>query len=136
MSVNAKINLAKTYDTKRSNRNMIVKTLEKLLKDHKNSEYRDQIYYALADMYAKDNQTEKVIEYLALSVATSVSNDYQQTLSSLKLADIYFEQPDYIFAQAYYDTAMQVMPNNFPNYKSIKENNRIANRTYHQSEKY
>ncbi|HPX34030.1 MAG TPA: tetratricopeptide repeat protein [Bacteroidales bacterium] len=125
MSVNAKINLAKTYDTKRSNRNMIVKTLEKLLKDHKNSEYRDQIYYALADMYAKDNQTEKVIEYLALSVATSVSNDYQQTLSSLKLADIYFEQPDYIFAQAYYDTAMQVMPNNFPNYKSIKEKTEV-----------
>jgi len=120
MSINAKINLAKTYDTRRSNRSMIVKTLEKLLKDHKNAEYRDQIYNALSDMYAKDNQTDKVIEYLALSVATSVSNDYQRTLSSLQLADIYFEQPDYIMAQAYYDTAMLAMPNDFPNYKNIK----------------
>jgi len=35
MSINAKINLAKTYDTKKSNRSMIVRTLEKLLKDEK-----------------------------------------------------------------------------------------------------
>lgn len=120
MSINAKINLAKTYDIKRSNRSMIVKKLEKLLKDHKNTDYRDQIYYALADMYMKDNQMEKVLEYLALSVATSVSNDYQKTLSSLKLADIYFEEPEYTLAQAYYDTAMQVLPKEFPNYNNIK----------------
>lgn len=120
MSINAKINLAKTYDTKRSNRSMIVKKLEKLLKDHKNEDYRDQIYYALADIYMKDNNLPKATEYLALSVATSVSNDYQKTLSSLTLADIYFEEPDYTLAQAYYDTAMQVLPRDFPKYNDIK----------------
>ncbi|MBE0637537.1 MAG: tetratricopeptide repeat protein [Bacteroidales bacterium] len=125
MSINAKINLAKTYDIKRSNRSMIVKKLEKLLKDSKNTDYRDQIYYALADMYMKDNQMEQVIEYLTLSVATSVSNDYQKTLSSLKLADIYFEEPDYPLAQAYYDTAMQVLPREFPNYDNIKNKTEI-----------
>jgi len=62
----------------------------------------------------------KAMEYLGLSVATSISNDYQKTLSSLKLADIYFEQPEYTLAQAYYDTAMQVLPRDFPNFESIK----------------
>jgi tetratricopeptide (TPR) repeat protein len=120
MSINAKINLAKTYDTKRSNRSMIVRTLEKLLKDHKNSEFRDQIYFALSEIYMKDNNQKKAMEYLALSVATSISNDYQKTLSSLQLAEIYFEQPEYMMAQAYYDTAMQVLPRDYPNYEGIK----------------
>jgi tetratricopeptide (TPR) repeat protein len=120
MSINAKINLAKTYDTKKSNRSMIVRTLEKLLKDEKNADFRDQIYFALAEIHLKDDNMTKAMEYLGLSVATSISNDYQKTLSSLKLADIYFEQPEYTLAQAYYDTAMQVLPRDFPNFESIK----------------
>lgn len=125
MSINAKINLAKTYESKRSNRSMIVKKLEKLIKDHKNADYRDQIYYALSEIFEKDNDMTKMKEYLKKSVATSVSNDYQKTISSLKLADIYFEQPDYTLSQAYYDTAMQVMPTTFPNYNNIKTKTEI-----------
>lgn len=120
MAINAKINLAKTYNSRRSQRNYIVKNLEKLLKDQKNTEYLDQIHYALAEIYEQDNQPAKVIDHLRLSVATSVSNDYQKAKSSLKLAEIYFQQPNYILAQAYYDTAMQVMPPTYPNYSAIK----------------
>lgn len=120
MSFNAKINLAKTYDSKASNRNMIVKKLNKMLKDAKNEEFRDQIYFALAEIYLKDKNIEKGIEYLTLSVSTSVDNNYQKSLSALKLADIHFEEPDYKLAQAYYDTAMQVLPTEFPNYDELK----------------
>ncbi len=121
MSFNAKINLAKTYDAKASNRSMIVKKLNKMLKDFKNEEYRDQIYFALAEIYLKDNNVPKGVEYLTLSVATSVSNDYQKSLSSLRLAEIHFETPNYPLAQAYYDTAMQVLPLDFPDYDKLKE---------------
>lgn len=121
MSFNAKINLAKTYDAKASNRSMIVKKLNKMLKDFKNEEYRDQIYFALAEIYLKDNNLPKGVEYLTLSVATSVSNDYQKSLSSLRLAEIHFETPNYPLAQAYYDTVMQVLPQDFPDYDKLKE---------------
>ncbi len=121
MAFNAKINLAKTYDSKSSNRSLIVKKLNKMLKDAKNEEFRDQIYYALAEIFLKDKNTEKGVEYLTLSVATSVDNDYQKAVSALKLADIHFEKPDYLLAQAYYDTAMQVLPAEFPNYDAIKQ---------------
>jgi len=125
MSFNAKINLAKTYDAKSSNRSMIVKKLNKMLKDAKNEEYRDQIYYALAEIFLKDNQLAKGVEYLSLSVATSVGNDYQKSISSLRLADIHFETPNYTLAQAYYDTAMQVLPQDFPNYEELKEKTEV-----------
>lgn len=125
MAFNAKINLAKTYDAKSSNRSMIVKKLNKMLKDDKNKDYRDQIYYALAEIYLKDKQLEKGIEYLTLSVATSVSNDYQKSISSLDLAEIHFNQPNYTLAQAYYDTAMQFLPQEYPNYEALKEKTEI-----------
>jgi tetratricopeptide (TPR) repeat protein len=125
MAFNAKINLAQTYDSKSSNRSMIVKKLNKLLKDDKNEEYQDQIYYALAEIYLKDNQLQQGIEYLTLSVAKSVSNDYQKSISSLKLAEIYFEQPEYTLAGAYYDTAMQFLPEEYPNYDELKETTEV-----------
>ncbi len=125
MSFNSKINLAKTYDAKSSNRSMIVKKLNKMLKDKKNEDYRDQIYFALAEIYLKDNNLEKGIEFLTLSVALSVSNDYQKSISSLKLAEIHFTQPDYNLAQAYYDTAMQFLPQDYPNYEELKEKTEI-----------
>lgn len=125
MAFNAKINLAKTYDAKSSNRSMIVKKLKKMLKDDKNEEYRDQIYYALAEIYLKDNQMEQGIEYLTLSVARSVSNDYQKSISSLKLAEIHFKQPEYNLAQAYYDTAMQFLPEDYPNYEELQKKTEI-----------
>ena len=85
MAFNAKINLAKTYDAKSSNRSMIVKKLNKMLKDSKNEDFKDQIYFALAEIYLKDKNIPLAIENLTLSVATSVSNDFQKSLSALKL---------------------------------------------------
>ena len=125
MAFNAKINLAQTYDAKSSNRSMIVKKLNKMLKDDKNEEYLDQVYFALAEIYLKDNQKQQGIDYLTLSVAQSVSNDYQKSISSLKLAEIYFEQPEYSLAQAYYDTAMQFLPEEYPNYEELKETTEV-----------
>lgn len=125
MAFNAKINLAKTYDAKSSNRSMIVKKLKKMLKDKKNIDYLDQVYYALAEIYLKGNDIKQGIEYLTLSVASSVSNDYQKSLSSLELAGIYFEKTEYTLAQAYYDTTMQFLPEDHPDYEELKDKTEI-----------
>jgi len=56
----------------------------------------------------------------ALSVSKSVSNNFQKGLSSITLADLYFEKPDYIKAQAYYDTAVTALDNTYPDYEQLK----------------
>jgi len=120
MAFNAAINLATSYDTiyGESSRG-IVKNLRKMLKEDKNIEFRDQIYFALADVAAKDGIDTLAINYLALSVASSVSNNYQKATSSLKLAYTYFDIPKYHLSQAYYDTAVQSLPEDYPNSKEI-----------------
>ncbi|MCX6280974.1 MAG: tetratricopeptide repeat protein [Bacteroidetes bacterium] len=121
MEFNAKINLAQCYTNKSTDREYIVKKLKKMLKDEKNKEYLDQIYYALAQISLTDKDTIHAIDYLGKSVSTSKTNNYQRAISALQLADIYFSFPNYPKAQAYYDSTMQFLPVDFANYKAIKK---------------
>jgi len=120
MEFNAKINLAQCYDTQTGDKEYIEKKLKRMLKDDKNKDHLDQIYYALAQVSLKDHDTISGIGYLALSVTSSKGNNYQKAISALALADIYFIIPDYTLSQAYYDSTMQFLPPTFPNYKEIK----------------
>jgi len=119
MEFNAKINLAQCYDAKTGNREFIVKKLTKMLKDDKNKDYQDQIYYALAHISMKDSDSAMAIEYYKKSVSTSKTNNYQKAISSLELADIFFGTREYTISQAYYDSTMQFLPKDYPNYKEL-----------------
>jgi len=99
----------------------------KMLKDEKNTEYLDQIYYALAEVALKAKQDSLGVDYLRKSVQTSVSNNYQKTTSALRLANIYFAMPDYENAQSYYDSTMQFLPADYPGYDELVK--RTANLT-------
>lgn len=125
LAFQAKLNLAKCFESGSGNSKLIVKTLNKMLKDPKNKDYRDQIYYALAEVELKVHNDTLAINYLALSVATSVNNNFQKASSALTLADLYFKIPEYENSQAYYDTAMQFLPEDYPNYETIEAKTKI-----------
>jgi tetratricopeptide (TPR) repeat protein len=91
-----------------------------MLKDEKNKEFQDQIYSALAEVALAEDLDSLGIHYLKMSVSTSVSNNFQKATSALQLADIYFVLPDYENAQAYYDTAVQFLPEEYPDYEEIR----------------
>ncbi|MCX6304841.1 MAG: tetratricopeptide repeat protein [Bacteroidetes bacterium] len=119
MEFNAKINLAQCYDAKSGNREFIVKKLTKMLKDDKNKDFQDQIYYALAHISMKDSDTATAISYYKKSVSTSKTNNYQKAISSLELADLFFGTRNYTVSQAYYDSTMQFLPKDYPGYKEL-----------------
>lgn len=98
----------------------IRKELTKMLRDPKNDEFRDQIYYALAELEIKDGNKELAIEYYTKSAFTSIKNNRQKGLSYLKLGDLYFAEPDYLKAQKYYDSCVQVLPEEYEDYEQIK----------------
>ncbi len=120
MAFEARMNLAQCYDDGVGDSRNINKLLHKMVKDSKNRDFLDQIYYALADVALKDNNEMLGIEYLAKSVSSSTTNNFQRTESSLKLADIYFAKNKYQLAEAYYDTAVSFLPEEYPDYESIK----------------
>ena len=119
MEFNAHMHLASNYDGNKSTRNEILKALNKMLADPKNADYKDCIYYAIYKIAKTDEEEDMQIKNLALSVANYSTNNYQRTLSAITLADIYFNDELFIEAQAYYDTALLTLPNNYPNRENI-----------------
>jgi tetratricopeptide (TPR) repeat protein len=119
MVFNAQINLAKSFDIYTGDKAGLEKQLKRMLKDVKNKEYFDQVYYALSELATLDNNDTLVIHYLKLSVATSTKNNYQKSSSSLQLADLYFQKQNYEMAAPYYDTTIQTLPLEHPDYLAI-----------------
>lgn len=116
LQFNAKINLATTSD---GTGNEVINILKKMLKDAKNIEYQDQIYFALAKVYEKQDKENLAIENYKLSAQKSISNRKQKGKSFLALGDYYFKQPNYLNASNYYDSCLVALPKTYPGYQKI-----------------
>ena len=123
MRFNARISRAIAYDAEGNDSKAIKKELNKMLKDIKNEDFKDQIYYALAEISLKENNEPSALNLLQKSINSSVKNNKQKGLSYLRMADLYFEQPDYINAQDKYDSTLQFLPEEHPEYYPAEEKN-------------
>lgn len=126
MAFNAKMNIARI--SSRDNTlpsEDVIKLLTKMLKEKKNDEFYDQIYYALAELSLSAGDKEEGIEYLEKSIAASVGNDKQKAKSYLKLAQIYFEDEAYVTSQAYYDSTLTLITADYAGYAEISTRNDI-----------
>ena len=99
----------------------IKKELQRMLKDEKNTEFRDQLYYALAKLFLQDNNRMEAIASLHRSTYYSTSNKRQQAISYEELGNLSYQIKNYIKAQKYYDSCVKVMPENYPNYEDIRK---------------
>jgi tetratricopeptide (TPR) repeat protein len=93
--------------------------LKKMLKDDKNTDYLDRIYYALGKIKLQENNKGEAIKYFKQSARKSKENVNQKGLSYLELADIYFEQKKYEEAQAYYDSSVTSLESDYPGYTDL-----------------
>lgn len=98
--------------------------LLRLLKDDKNTDYNDQVYYQIAESLTADGDFEKAKKYYNLSIQKSEKNQYQKGLSYLKMADLNFKHiHNYLNAKLYYDSAVNALPKNYPGYDIILKKN-------------
>jgi tetratricopeptide (TPR) repeat protein len=119
MVFNAKINMAKSFLSGSKGSDEIRKILSKMLKDDKNIEFKDQIYYVLAGVEQKDGNNETALKYYHESLKASISNPNQKALTYLALADIYFDKRKYLQAGEYYDSTMTMLDKKYPDYDQI-----------------
>jgi uncharacterized protein HemY len=97
------------------------KDLKKMLRDEKNLEFKDQIYYALAQLDMRENKENQAIEDYTLSASTSISNARQKGISYEALGDLSMKNRSYVSAQKYYDSCVQVLPKEFPRFEAISK---------------
>ncbi|MFT6183048.1 MAG: tetratricopeptide (TPR) repeat protein [Flavobacteriales bacterium] len=120
MEFYAKISQALAFERRGGNSGQIKETLFKMLKDEKNEEYRDQIYYALAEIELKEQKRDIGISYLEESLKANIDNQRQKMKSFLRLADLYLEDKDYPLAQAYYDSTYKNIEEEHKRYLDVK----------------
>jgi tetratricopeptide (TPR) repeat protein len=123
LSFYAKLNLAQaTQLDQKVDIKKIRGYFKKLLKDEKNREFVDRIYYEMANFETKHNNLEQAITYYKASVRESQQNPRQKGLAYLRLGELYYDNfKNYKLAQAYYDSTVTVLPQDEDNYEAIKE---------------
>ncbi len=127
MAFNAHISAAGTF-TGTGDAEELRKELRKMLRDKKNLEFRDQIYFAMGSISMKSGDLTRAKDEYTQSASLSSENLYQRALSCLTLAQIYFDELEYKKSQSYYDSAMVVIDNKYPNYQQISERHKSLTR--------
>ncbi len=93
--------------------------LKRMLRDSKNDEYKDQIYFALAQIRLKDGDTEGGIAALQQSLNYG-NNPVQRAEGCLMLAQLFYDKDDYINSYAYYDSTLLAMQKTDDRYASVE----------------
>ncbi len=116
----AQLNRARNYDTDLQNPEDVFDELEAMLKDDKNFDNRDQIYYVMAEVAERLGDDELMLDYLKKSVRASTGNVNQKGLSYLKIAETKFDNRRYPLAAAYYDSSFTSFTAGHPRYEEVK----------------
>jgi predicted negative regulator of RcsB-dependent stress response len=119
LEFNADINLAGVTDISHGDADDLMRSLRRMLRDSKNKDYLDQIYFALGDLEERMGNTDEALKLWARSAASSTVNNRQRARSYLALADHYYDQPDYMTAWHYYDSASYLLDDRYPDYDAI-----------------
>ena len=127
LSFYAKLYMAQvTQLSKNNDLRRIRKYFRKLIADDKNEEFKDKIYYELAEFEIKQGNLEMALENYMLSTTYSISNQRQKGLSYLKLGMIYYDTlANFELAEAYYDSAINVLPKDYEGYTDVKARQEI-----------
>ena len=101
--------------------NKISKQLNQMTKSSKNTEYLDQIYYALGNVYMTVPDTAKAIRSYESGVEKSSRGGIDKMLNQIKLGDIYFNLRKYLKAQPNYSEALGQLKKNDDAYPRVSK---------------
>lgn len=125
MAFQARINMAMAYDTSSGDSNFILSELKGMLRDSKNRDFQDQIYYALAQFSMRQGKEKEAIEYYNLSLENHRGNDSQRGITFLRLGEISLNNKDYIEASVMYDSTMVYLSREYPEYEAAGKKNML-----------
>lgn len=122
----ARLYLAQVSGIGKSDRKKIDKYFAKLLKDKKNTEYRDKIYYEMGKYELRHERDKEAEEFFNLSISESKGNDFQKARTYLALAELYYDKKhDFATAKLYYDSTAALWDKNDKDYISISRRKEV-----------
>lgn len=118
----AKLLLGQVSDLDKQSKERLDKYFAALLKDPKNKEYRDKIYYEMARLAYRQQKYADALGLLRTAAKVPTVSKSQKGYTYLLAGRIYYENlHKYQLAAAYYDSTTQAMPKENPLYAATME---------------
>ena len=115
-----------------SNKKKIDKYFKKLLRDQKNVEYKDKIYYEMGKYELKQQNYDKSINRFQTSLQVSKGNEFQKARTYLALGKLYYENlQQYMLSKLYYDSTVALWDKKDKEYKPISMRQKILEEFVH-----
>lgn len=103
------------------------KSFRRLLKDSKNREFKDKIYYEMGTFERKQKNLPQAITDFNLAIREGTNRRIDGE-AYLQLGEMYYDTlKNYKLSQAYYDSAIGALPRDHENYAAIKARQEILN---------
>jgi tetratricopeptide (TPR) repeat protein len=104
----------------------VEKYFKKLLKDAKNAEYKDKIYYEMGMFEFKQGNTKEAISNFEKSLMEKSKNNFQKAVTYLRLGKIYYETlQNYEMAKLYYDSTVSVWDPKDKEFRLISQRQKV-----------
>ncbi|MBR3286365.1 MAG: tetratricopeptide repeat protein [Bacteroidales bacterium] len=102
-------------------RETIKHDLSVMAKRPRNQSRRNQIYYALANVYAEEGRLDEAVPLYCQAAALTRGRDPLRGESCRRVADFFFDRKQYETAGAYYDSTLQAITTLHPQYAEIQD---------------
>lgn len=113
MEFNAGLNMLKnSMGNDNASINKVKKELERMLKEEKYNQFKDQIYFTLGEIYFNANDIKNAVPNYRKSIKYNSGNNAQLVESYYVLAKIFYDKEDYVMSKNYYDSTSTVILKN------------------------
>ena len=97
-----------------------VASLRRMTRYGRNSEYLDQIYYAIGNLYLSRGDTARAVENYITASEKSTRNGIEKAINDITLGQVYFAQGKYDLAQPRFSESVSKLPEDYPDYAVLK----------------
>ncbi len=125
LALQAKLQMIQLYAN--NDERKLIKRFKKLLRDEKNVEYKDRVYYAMGMYALRKEDYDKALGYFKEATQVKGGDGRQKTLAFLRLAELYYDkQQNYKQAKNYYDSTLNAgLSPTTPNYDVIVKRQKV-----------
>ncbi len=116
---NARLNIVLCSEGNSVAMHDVLKDLQKMLRDPKNSAYFGRIYYVMGEMAFRQGREEEAVRYMDQSIAASQGDPARTLLAAKRLSAYFYGKKEYIRSQQYYAAAAEVVEMDDPDYYTI-----------------
>lgn len=93
--------------------------LDGMVRNPKNKEYLDQVYYAKGNIYMSQADTAHAISAYALAIENSTRKGAEKARVQITLGDLYFQRRQYVKAQPCYSDALGALRKDHEDYERV-----------------